>query len=217
MTEQENALFEKLRFDAVGLIPAIIQDAESKRVLTLAYMNKESLTKTLATRETWFYSRSRQALWHKGETSGHTQQVVGIESDCDGDALLVQVLPKGPACHTGETSCFDVNPPVISVSDSPLSAKDVLTLLEARVQERELLRPEGSYTTYLFTKGLDKILKKVGEESAEVIIAAKNRSADELRYEVADLLYHLFVLLREQGLPFAEILKELETRYQGKE
>lgn len=215
MSQSMTELSEALKWNDDGLIPAVVQDVKTKRVLTLAYMNQESLAKTVATRETWFYSRSRQTLWHKGETSGHTQQVVGIEADCDGDALLVQVEPNGPACHKGTASCFDGEPIV------PLEIVDevdgnVLKRLENRVKERERERPEGAYTTYLFTKGLDKILKKVGEETAEVIIAAKNRSASELRYETADLLYHLMVLLREQNLPFEEVLAELNTRYQGK-
>ena len=215
MSQSMIELSEALQWNDDGLIPAIVQDVKTKRVLTLAYMNKESLAKTLATRETWFYSRSRQTLWHKGETSGHTQQVVGIEADCDGDSLLVQVEPNGPACHTGTTSCFD-GEPIIPLEIVDEMDENVLKRLENRVMERERDRPEGAYTTYLFTKGLDKILKKVGEETAEVIIAAKNRSASELRSETADLLYHLMVLLREQNLPFEEVLAELDIRYQGK-
>ena len=215
MSQSMTELSEALKWNDDGLIPAVVQDVTTKRVLTLAYMNQESLAKTLATRETWFYSRSRQTLWHKGEISGHTQQVVGIEADCDGDALLVQVEPNGPACHTGTTSCFD-GEQIIPLEIVDEKDENVLKRLENRVMERERDRPEGAYTTYLFTKGLDKILKKVGEETAEVIIAAKNRSASELRYETADLLYHLMVLLREQNLPFEEVLAELDIRYQGK-
>lgn len=196
---------DEVRFDADGLIPAVVQDVDTGLVLTVAYMNAESLGLTLKTGETWFYSRSRKALWHKGETSGNTQRVREIAADCDGDALLVLVEPRGPACHTGAESCFSAS--------SGGGSGGILERLEQRVREREALRPEGSYTTYLFEKGLDKILKKVGEETAEVIIAAKNRSGPELRYETADLLYHLAVLLREQGLSWSEVLAELESRY----
>jgi phosphoribosyl-ATP pyrophosphohydrolase/phosphoribosyl-AMP cyclohydrolase len=209
--------WERLRFDEAGLIPAIVQDAVSKEILTLAYMNKESLTKTLETGETWFWSRSRQELWHKGATSGHTQRVVSLRYDCDGDALIVQVVPNGPACHNGTYTCFTESVAFSEAADEPKRAETsdrfaILNELEALVAAREAERPEGSYTTYLFEKGVDKILKKVGEEAAEVIIAAKNRSHDELRYEAADLLYHLLVLLREQKLPLDEVLHELKTR-----
>lgn len=210
--------WEQLRFSQDGLIPAIVQDAISKEVLTLAYMNRESLEKTIETGETWFWSRSRQELWHKGATSGHTQRVCAIRYDCDSDALLVEVVPNGPACHTGSYSCFHHSLPV-GDSAAECAATDVagdrfaiFNELEALIAAREAERPEGSYTTYLFDKGLDKILKKVGEEAAEVIIAAKNRSHAELRYEAADLLYHLLVLLREQKLPLDEVLKELRNR-----
>ncbi len=215
MSEADQTLTDSLKWGENGLIPAVIQDAETKRVLTVAYMNPTSLRKTIETHETWFYSRSRQTLWHKGETSGNTQRVVSIEADCDGDSLLIQVEPSGPACHTGATSCFDENP-IIEQDPSLASYEGILSRLETRVKDRERERPEGAYTTYLFEKGIDKILKKVGEETAEVIIAAKNRSASELRYEVADLMYHLMVLLREQNLPFAEVLSELNDRYQGR-
>lgn len=203
----------EIKFDEKGLVPAIIQDAETMEVLTLAYMNKESLEKTLETGETWFYSRSRQGLWHKGETSGNTQAVVDIKYDCDKDALLVLVKPKGPACHTGAVSCFSQG-----VTERNLSLGDyqILQTLEKVIMEREKERPEGAYTTYLFEKGVDKILKKVGEEAAEVIIAAKNRSHEELKWEAADLLYHLQVLLVEQGLPFTEVLKTLEQRHKDR-
>ncbi|GIO07279.1 histidine biosynthesis bifunctional protein HisIE [Brevibacillus reuszeri] len=207
---------EELRFDESGLIPAIIQDASSKSVLTLAYMNKESLQKSLETKETWFWSRSRQELWHKGGTSGNTQRIVSMSYDCDGDALVVQVVPNGPACHTGAYSCF--SNALLGTEAKELQAGNqadrfaILGELEQLVAERELERPEGSYTTYLFEKGVDKILKKVGEEAAEVIIAAKNRSAEELRYEASDLIFHLLVLLREQKLPLDAVLTELQGR-----
>ncbi|WP_103109011.1 bifunctional phosphoribosyl-AMP cyclohydrolase/phosphoribosyl-ATP diphosphatase HisIE [Brevibacillus reuszeri] len=207
---------EELRFDESGLIPAIIQDASSKSVLTLAYMNKESLQKSLETKETWFWSRSRQELWHKGGTSGNTQRIVSMSYDCDGDALVVQVVPNGPACHTGAYSCF--SNALLGTEAKELQAGNqadrfaILGELEQLIAARELERPEGSYTTYLFEKGVDKILKKVGEEAAEVIIAAKNRSAEELRYEASDLIFHLLVLLQEQKLPLDAVLTELQGR-----
>ncbi|MBA4496212.1 bifunctional phosphoribosyl-AMP cyclohydrolase/phosphoribosyl-ATP diphosphatase HisIE [Paenactinomyces guangxiensis] len=208
----------KLNFDPAtvkygedGLIPVIVQDAASKEVLTLAYMNKESLELTINQEETWFFSRSRRSLWHKGETSGHTQKVVALSYDCDRDAILAQVVPAGPACHTGSYSCFE------GTEKNRNDRFHILNQLETLIAEREAERPEGAYTTYLFDKGLDKILKKVGEETAEVIIAAKNRSADELRYETADLLYHLLVLLREAKLPLDEVLMELEKRHGTKQ
>ncbi|MFF2446890.1 bifunctional phosphoribosyl-AMP cyclohydrolase/phosphoribosyl-ATP diphosphatase HisIE [Neobacillus sp. NPDC058068] len=198
-----------VKFDEKGLVPAIIQDAGTKEVLTLAYMNEESLAKTIETGETWFFSRSRQELWHKGGTSGNTQTVVSINYDCDQDAILVMVTPKGPACHTGSVSCF-------SERSTSLGDYQILQSLEKVILERERERPEGAYTTYLFEKGVDKILKKVGEEAAEVIIAAKNRDHEELRWEAADLLYHLQVLLVEQGLPFKEVLRTLEERHKDR-
>ncbi|MFB3170496.1 bifunctional phosphoribosyl-AMP cyclohydrolase/phosphoribosyl-ATP diphosphatase HisIE [Neobacillus sp. 179-C4.2 HS] len=201
-----------IRFDEKGLVPAIVQDAETKEVLTLAYMNQESLTKTLETGETWFYSRSRQELWHKGATSGNTQTVISVKYDCDQDAVLVQVKPKGPACHTGAVSCFTEGV-VTERAATSLADYQILQSLEKLIIEREQERPEGAYTTYLFEKGVDKILKKVGEEASEVIIAAKNRDKEELKWEAADLLYHLQVLLVEQGLPFKEVLKTLEERH----
>lgn len=201
-----------IRFDEKGLVPAIVQDVETKEVLTLAYMNQESLTKTLETGETWFYSRSRQELWHKGATSGNTQSVVSVKYDCDQDAVLVLVEPKGPACHTGAVSCFTEGV-VTERAVSSLADYQILQSLEKLIIEREKERPEGAYTTYLFEKGVDKILKKVGEEASEVIIAAKNRDKEELKWEAADLLYHLQVLLVEQGLPFKEVLKTLEERH----
>ncbi|MDR9793971.1 bifunctional phosphoribosyl-AMP cyclohydrolase/phosphoribosyl-ATP diphosphatase HisIE [Aeribacillus sp. FSL K6-2848] len=200
----------ELKFDENGLIPAVVQDAVSKEVLTVAYMNEESLKKTLETKETWFYSRSRQKLWHKGETSGNTQTVQEIRYDCDKDALVVLVIPNGPACHTGQYSCFSKE----SGGQVDGSRFDIINKLEAVIAEREAERPEDSYTTYLFEKGLDKILKKVGEEASEVIIAAKNRSHDELKWEAADLLFHLLVLLREQKLPLDEVLKVLKERHE---
>lgn len=198
-------------FDNNGLIPVIVQDAQSKEVLTLAYMNKESLEKSLETKETWFYSRSREELWHKGETSGHTQHIVDIRYDCDQDALLALVEPEGPACHKGNYSCFADS----LLKDETGTRADrfaIFSELEALIAKREAERPEGAYTTYLFHEGVDKILKKVGEEAAEVIIAAKNRDPGELKWEVSDLFYHTLVLLREQKLPLDDVLNVLEER-----
>ena len=203
---------ESIQFDVKGLVPAIVQDAASKEVLTLAYMNEESLTKSLETRETWFYSRSRQELWHKGETSGNKQKIQDIRYDCDKDALLVLVTPEGPACHKGTYTCFSSSLDEQEVAVNETSSVAILTELERIIAEREAERPEGAYTTYLFEKGVDKILKKVGEESAEVIIAAKNRDREELTNEAADLLYHLFVLLREQKVSFSEVTDILKER-----
>lgn len=205
----------QLKFDANGLIPAIVQDANTKEVLTLAYMNEESLQKSIQTGETWFYSRSRQELWHKGETSGHTQSIASISYDCDQDALVVLVQPKGPACHNGTTSCFTETLYQAETSN-PKADVTFLYELEELINQREAERPEGSYTTYLFEKGVDKILKKVGEESAEVIIAAKNRDHDELQWESADLIFHLMVLLKEQNLPFSDVIAALKQRHADK-
>ncbi|PWI57679.1 bifunctional phosphoribosyl-AMP cyclohydrolase/phosphoribosyl-ATP diphosphatase HisIE [Sulfoacidibacillus thermotolerans] len=212
--------FSQFRFDKQGLLPAIVQDVQTGQVLMVAYMNQDALKKSLTTGQMWFYSRSRQALWHKGETSGNTQTIVQAFYDCDADTLLFHVIPAGPACHTGEVSCFvgasdhEVNhTPWLLTSTVEQRPSDVLQLLEQRVAERAAEMPEGSYTTYLFEKGIDKILKKVGEETAEVIIGAKNRNPAEVQYEVADLLYHLMVMLREQNVPFSAILQELERRY----
>ncbi len=208
---------EDVKFDERGLIPAIVQDAGTRRVLTLAYMNAESLQKTLETRETWFWSRSRAGLWHKGETSGNTQRVIEVMLDCDGDALTVLVVPNGPACHTGAESCFhnEIHEAgafeAVAVPGSTNLA-EVLKSLYQLVESRKRERPAGSYTTYLFDHGLDKILKKVGEESAETIIAAKNDDRTALGKEVADLLYHLVVLLVERGVSLEEVGDELISR-----
>lgn len=195
---------EDLKFDDRGLIPAIVQDASTREILTLAYMNRESLERTIETQETWFWSRSRNQLWHKGETSGNTQQVVDLVADCDADAIVVLVQPAGPACHTGARSCFDLK------QDEDLGA--LLTQLYYLIESRERERPDGSYTTYLFDKGIDKILKKVGEESAETIIAAKNENTKPLVSEVADLIYHLLVLLVARGVRLDEVREELGRR-----
>lgn len=208
---------DQLTFDQQGLIPAIVQDAATKEVLTLAYMNKESLQKSIETSETWFFSRSRQELWHKGATSGNTQQIEEIRSDCDQDALVVLVTPNGPACHTGARSCFtaaEEEKEAALVASNPRFA--IIEELEKLLAEREESRPEGSYTTYLFDEGVDKILKKVGEEASEIIIAAKNNDKQELTWESADFLYHWLVLLQEQKLPLDAVLERLADRHSGK-
>lgn len=196
---------DKVKYDDRGLVPAIVQDARTREVLTLAYMNRQSLARTIETGQTWFWSRSRNELWHKGETSGNTQDVVSLAHDCDDDAIVVLVNPAGPACHTGTRSCFDVErdqePPEL-----------VLHELYELIEQRERERPEGSYTTYLFDKGLDKILKKIGEESAETIIAAKNDDARQLVAETADLLYHLLVMLVARNVNLDDVREELAQR-----
>jgi phosphoribosyl-ATP pyrophosphohydrolase/phosphoribosyl-AMP cyclohydrolase len=252
----------ELKFGSDGLIPAIVQDADTSQVLMVAYMNREALERTWETGETWFYSRSRQELWHKGGTSGHTQKVRGISFDCDQDAILVKVEPIGAACHEGYTSCFfreitsegevqTIGQPVfdpkevynleliatkkvvlasaldavdkavkaviitsdsVDVKKENSSGTDIISELYQIILERQQTLPEGSYTAYLFNKGIDKICKKVGEEAAEVIIAAKNRSREELVYESADLIYHLLVLLAEAGINSDEVLQELIKR-----
>lgn len=201
-----------VQFDERGLIPAIVQDARSGEVLTLAYMNSDSLQKTLDTSETWFWSRSRSELWHKGATSGNFQRVVAIRQDCDSDALVVLVEPAGPACHTGKRSCFyrDIEGEVVDENFRGLGT--VLDELFDLIESRRKDRPEGSYTTYLFEHGLDKILKKLGEEASETIIAAKNDEKAPLISESADLIYHLMVLLVERGVSLDEIKDELLSR-----
>lgn len=236
---------EGIKFDERGLVPAVVQDARTGEVLTLAYMNAESLRRTKESGETWFWSRSRAALWHKGETSGNTQRVVSLRADCDGDTLLVAVEPAGPACHTGARTCFEPAGDesragaAAEVSEgaaakvtserhaqnsvgggegsgaAEVSASDLgpeLGRLHALVTKRRAERPADSYTTYLFDAGLDKILKKVGEESTETIIAAKNPERGPLVAETADLLYHLVVLLVERGITTEEIAAELARR-----
>ncbi|MEF2248134.1 MULTISPECIES: bifunctional phosphoribosyl-AMP cyclohydrolase/phosphoribosyl-ATP diphosphatase HisIE [unclassified Paenibacillus] len=212
------AWMNEIKWDENGLVPAIVQDAQSKDILMLAYMNEESLHKSVSTGSTWFWSRSRGELWNKGATSGHTQQIVSMSYDCDGDTLLVTVKQKGPACHTGSYSCF-TNSIEVEGSEGQFEAAEgndrfaMLGKVESSIAARYAERPEGSYTSYLFDKGLDKILKKVGEEAAEVIIAAKNDDNDELRSEASDLIFHLMVLLRQQNLPLDELMKELSARY----
>jgi phosphoribosyl-AMP cyclohydrolase / phosphoribosyl-ATP pyrophosphohydrolase len=237
-------LIHNLKFDTQGLIPAVVQDAATGEVLMLAYMNAESLARTLQTGETWFWSRSRGELWHKGATSGHTQRVVDVRLDCDGDTLLVRVEPRGPACHTGERTCFFRGAGEDSQADGAAQAEagngsqvtaSVTTVVQveskvslvgvpamelgillqdlfALIQERREQRPANSYTTYLFDSGLDKILKKIGEEAAETIIAAKNEGTKELTSEITDLLYHLLVLMAEREVSLRDILTELGKR-----
>lgn len=224
MSEQETKqaatveeLAELIRWSPEGLVPVVVQDGVSKDVLMMAYMNKEALKRTVESGEAWFYSRSRAELWHKGGTSGHVQRVLSLAYDCDGDTLLLKVVPQGPACHTNAYSCFYRELP-LGAQGTAEEEKDggrfaILGTLESVIAKRDAERPEGAYTTYLFEKGVDKILKKVGEEAAEVIIAAKNRSHEELRYEASDLIYHLLVLLREQKLPLDDVLKELDRRH----
>lgn len=199
---------DQLKFDKDGLIPAIVIDAVTKKVLTLAYMNAESLKITMEKELTCFYSRSRKELWLKGETSGNYQHVVSITADCDRDALVVSVRPDGPACHLGTTSCFN-DPVYVSDNDKDFSYEELMELIKGRKTDKK----EGSYTTYLFEKGRDKILKKVGEESTEVIIAAKADDKAETVYEIADLFYHVFVLMTDMGISTADIFNELKSRH----
>ncbi len=197
---------EDLKFDEQGLIPAVVVDGKTGEVLTLAYMNKESLEITLKEGNTCFFSRSRQTLWRKGETSGNTQRVLSIAADCDKDALVVKVDKAGPACHTGAESCF-FNP--LYIGEEPFSVEGLYELLLRRKEEK----PEGSYTTYLFEKGLDKILKKMGEECTEVIIAGKAEDKKETVYELADLTYHALVLMAQMGITVEEVKGELASRH----
>ncbi|WP_339279206.1 bifunctional phosphoribosyl-AMP cyclohydrolase/phosphoribosyl-ATP diphosphatase HisIE [Paenibacillus sp. FSL W8-1187] len=207
----------RIRYDAAGLVPAVVQDALTKEVLMLAYMSEESLRLSLESGETWYWSRSRQELWHKGATSGHTQRIRSIRYDCDGDTLLVRVEQQGPACHTGAYSCFH-NPLPVAGGEAAAEAATgdrfaMLGELEGTIAQRYAERPDGAYTTYLFEKGLDKILKKFGEESIEVVVAAKNGDNEELRAEAGDLLFHLMVLLRERGLPLDDVMAVLRERH----
>ena len=199
---------DELKFDEKGLIPAIVVDAITKKVLTLAYMNKESLQVSMEKGLTCFWSRSRQELWLKGETSGNYQHIVSITADCDKDALIVMVEKEGPACHLGTDSCFE-NPVWESETLKEFNLQGLYDMLVGRNQTR----PEGSYTTYLFEKGIDKILKKVGEESTEVIIAAHANDKAETVYEIADLAYHIMVLMVNQGISLEDIHKELASRH----
>lgn len=198
----------ELKFDEKGLIPAIVQDYNTGAVLTLAYMNEESLNISIKEKRTCFYSRSRKELWRKGETSGNVQHIVSITADCDGDALVVKVIKDGPACHLGTDSCFTNN-----LFNDEEAARFALSYLYDLLVSREKERPEGSYTTYLFDKGKEKILKKVGEECTEVIIGAMKSSKEETIYEISDLCYHVLVLMVEMDISVDEIKNELASRH----
>ena len=202
---------DSLKFDENGLIPAIVQDAESGRVLTLAYMNRESLEITLAEGYTCFWSRSRKQLWRKGETSGNVQRVVDITADCDADALVVRVHKAGPACHLGTDSCFE-NRLFTAQGEEAENAEFSIDSLYDLLVSRNRERPANSYTTYLFEKGKEKILKKVGEECSETIIAAKNGVKEETVGEISDLIYHLMVMMAQQGIPLEDVMAELDRR-----
>lgn len=199
---------DELKFDEKGLIPAVVVDAKSKKVLTVAYMNRESLEISIKEKRTCFWSRSRQELWRKGETSGNVQKIVSITTDCDKDALTVVVEKEGPACHLGTDSCFN-NTVWENDELHEFSYEGLMKLIEGRKIDKQ----EGSYTTYLFEKGIDKILKKVGEESTEVIIAAKDNDKGETVYEIADLAYHVMVLMIEMGISLEDIFNELASRH----
>lgn len=218
-TQIETLDLSRVRWDSRGLVPAIVQDVETKDVLMLAYMNEESLRRTLLERKACYYSRSRQSLWLKGETSGHFQEIVDIKFDCDQDALLLTVKQTGMACHENHFSCFhyDLTSDGFEVTGKPEVRPEptlgrTLELLTDVIHYRNQERPEGAYTTYLFEKGIDKILKKVGEESAEVIIAAKNGDLEEIRGEVSDLFYHVLVMLEELSVGVGEVARELMER-----
>jgi phosphoribosyl-AMP cyclohydrolase / phosphoribosyl-ATP pyrophosphohydrolase len=216
--------YNNLKWNSDGLIPVIAQDATTEEVLMLAYMNRESLAKSIETGEAVYYSRSRGELWHKGETSGHFQKIVSMSYDCDADTILIKVNQIGVACHEGDKSCFhydlikllDEGSKVKMEADPTINGVALgkrLGLLESVIADRYKNRPEGAYTTYLFEKGIDKILKKVGEETAEVIIGAKNEGNEEIIYEASDLFYHLLVLFREKNVNIADIEAELAKRY----
>ncbi|PIC62895.1 bifunctional phosphoribosyl-AMP cyclohydrolase/phosphoribosyl-ATP pyrophosphatase [Sporosarcina sp. P13] len=201
-----------LKFDDKGLLPAIVQDDRTGEVLMLAYMNKEAIEKTLETNETWFYSRSRQELWNKGATSGNRQQVKRISLDCDKDTLLVQVAPQGPACHTGEKTCF-----FTTVTETEESLREVVYEVIDEIADRKANPLEGSYTTYLFNEGIDKVLKKVGEETTEVVIGAKNADKEEVSNEIADLIYHTLVLMNILDVDLTDVQQVLRERRPKKE
>ena len=205
---------DDLRFDERGLIPVIAQEATAGELLMLAFANREALERTIRTGRGHYWSRSRKELWRKGATSGNEQEVVEVRTDCDGDAVLYRVRQTGPACHTGQRSCFHRR---VSGAGSLETVEgrtgDVLAGIEEVVRRRDERRPEGSYTTYLLEQGIDKILKKVGEEAAEVVIAAKNADSGEITAESADLLYHLLVMLRARGVSFADVREELDRRF----
>lgn len=200
--------FDKLKFDEKGLIPAVVIDTNTKQVLMLAYMNAESLRISMEEGQTCFFSRSRQSLWRKGETSGNVQHIVSITADCDADTLLVEVKPDGPACHTGAESCF-FQPVFAGETPKGFAYEDLMELLRGRKANPK----EGSYTTYLFEKGVDKILKKIGEETTEVILAAKDADRANMVYEICDLMYHVMVLMVETGVELDEVKREMASRH----
>ncbi len=213
VTQMEAA---NLKFDEKGLIPAIVQDYTGGEVLMLAYMNEEALKKTLETGMTWFYSRSRQELWQKGLTSGNTQQVKSLYYDCDADTLLVRVKAAGPACHNGTNSCFERLLARREEEEALGNLADFPFVLEEIIRERRILKEKGSYVASLFERGIDSMLKKIGEEGAEVVIAAKNNDPKELIYEAGDLLFHLILVLGAQGVSYRQVLAELARRHQKK-
>jgi phosphoribosyl-ATP pyrophosphohydrolase/phosphoribosyl-AMP cyclohydrolase len=211
------ALLAAVKWNADGLAPVVLVDARTNAVLTLAYANREALEKTVATKSTWLYSRSRAKLWNKGETSGNTQRVVAIALDCDNDALLYRVIPAGPACHTGAPTCFSEAVPLDGAESSPNGAHfaEAMLALASTIADRHANPPEGSYTAQLFAGGIDRIAKKIGEEATEVVIAAKNEDRAELIWETSDLLYHTMVLLAERNVTLDEIGDELARRAAG--
>lgn len=215
INEQIKEKISGLKYDDQGLIPAIIQEASTNEVLMLAYMNKESLTKTLETGQTWFYSRSRQELWNKGATSGHYQKIIDIAYDCDDDTLLIKVQQTGSACHTGQKSCF-YNKLSSTTEDiaqeQTTEIGDTIKAVYEIILDRQEKRPEKSYTTYLFNEGQDKILKKIGEEATEMVIASKNNDKEEITYETSDFIYHMLVLMVYHGIKPEDLAAELNKR-----
>jgi phosphoribosyl-ATP pyrophosphohydrolase/phosphoribosyl-AMP cyclohydrolase len=214
---EATALAGAVKWNADGLAPVIIVDARTNAVLTLAYADKEALEKTLSTRSTWLYSRSRAQLWNKGATSGNTQRVIAVAIDCDNDALLYRVIPDGPACHTGAPTCFSEVVPLPGAEATPNGAHfaEAMLALSSTIADRHTNPPEGSYTAKLFEGGVDRIAKKIGEEATEVVIAAKNEDRSELIWETSDLLYHLMVLLTERRVSLDDIGDELARRAKG--
>jgi phosphoribosyl-ATP pyrophosphohydrolase/phosphoribosyl-AMP cyclohydrolase len=210
-------LLATVKWNADGLAPVVIVDARTNAVLTLAYANREALEKTVATKSTWLYSRSRAELWNKGATSGNTQRVIAIAIDCDSDALLYRVIPAGPACHTGAPTCFSEVVPLEGAESAPGGAHfaEAMLALSSTIVSRRTNPPEGSYTAQLFAGGIDRIAKKIGEEATEVVIAAKNEDRGELIWETSDLLYHTLVLLAERNVSLDEIGDELARRAAG--
>jgi phosphoribosyl-ATP pyrophosphohydrolase/phosphoribosyl-AMP cyclohydrolase len=214
---ETTALLAAVKWNAEGLVPVVLVDARTNAVLTLAYANREALEKTVATKSTWLYSRSRAELWNKGATSENTQRVVAIAIDCDSDALLYRVIPAGPACHTGAPTCFTDVVPLAGAESSPNGAHfaEAMLALASTIADRRANPPEGSYTAQLFAGGIDRIAKKIGEEATEVVIAAKNEDPKELIWETSDLLYHTMVLLAERGVTLDQIGDELARRAAG--